>query len=168
MFNLLNSILERLADSVKPFLGLILQILPSLWEESSGMTLLRIQVVFTQQSLPPRLLATMAKVVTHLPLSESLCGNLPVVKHLAGLRLQTKGRVLSHAIVSQILMSIQRIVNSLGRDSPSAYPLVIPILQQCTDQTQVDTYMADSLSPLSECYQQVSVCLRHPLHDLPN
>lgn len=44
MFNLLNSILERLADSVKPFLGLILQILPGLWEQSSSMVLLRIQV----------------------------------------------------------------------------------------------------------------------------
>ena len=37
----------------------------------------------------------------------------------------------------QILMAVQRIVNSLGLECPSTYPLVIPILQQCTTAEEV-------------------------------
>ena len=44
MFNLINLIFDRLADSIKPFTGVILQILPQLWQESEGQSLLRIQV----------------------------------------------------------------------------------------------------------------------------
>lgn len=43
VFNLVNLMFDRLADSVKPFLGTIMQLLPDLWRESEDQSLLRIQ-----------------------------------------------------------------------------------------------------------------------------
>lgn len=37
----------------------------------------------------------------------------------------------------QVLLALQRLVNALGAESPSAYPLLIPVLQLCTDPNQV-------------------------------
>ena len=37
----------------------------------------------------------------------------------------------------QILLALQRVVNSLGVESPTTYPLLLPILQLCTDVNQV-------------------------------
>ena len=162
MFNLLNSILERLADAVKPFLGLILQILPSLWEQSSGMTLLRIQVlkfhtfsvgisqglclvannvlfkvtigcfVVTPDSLKLEIMNGSRVCQTYIYIRKTFSRSLPQA-------LSESWKRHSHwtPIAVQILLSIQRIVNSLGMECPSTYPLVIPILQQCTDPEQV-------------------------------
>ena len=43
VFNLVNLIFDRLAESVKPFTGTILQLLPDLWRQSEDQSLLRIQ-----------------------------------------------------------------------------------------------------------------------------
>ncbi len=37
----------------------------------------------------------------------------------------------------QVLVALQRLVNALGTDAPAAYPLLLPILQLCTDINQV-------------------------------
>lgn len=78
IFNLINLIIERLADGVKPHCEGLLRLLPNLWQQ--GQTLLRVQV----------------------------------------------------------LVALQRLVNALGTDAPAAYPLLLPILQLCTDINQPD------------------------------
>ena len=40
----------------------------------------------------------------------------------------------------QVLVALQRLVNALGTDAPAAYPLLLPILQLCTDINQVTTW----------------------------
>ena len=54
----------------------------------------------------------------------------------------------------QILLAIQRVVNALGMESPSTYPLILPILQQCTDPNQV------RVRPHHKAYRW-SICCRH-------
>ena len=44
VFNLFNLIIERLADDVKPYASGILQLLPAVWQQAEGQSLLRIQV----------------------------------------------------------------------------------------------------------------------------
>ncbi|KAK9830439.1 hypothetical protein WJX72_011753 [[Myrmecia] bisecta] len=80
VFNLVNLIIDRLADSIKPFANGILAMVPKLWTDAQGQSLLQIQ----------------------------------------------------------ILLALQRLVNALGVDSPSCYPLLLPILKHCTDINQPD------------------------------
>ena len=44
IFNLLNSILDRLEKSIKPHLGSFIRMIPETWTESKSQSLLRIQV----------------------------------------------------------------------------------------------------------------------------
>ena len=44
IFSLINSILDRMQASVKPYLGPFVQMLPKVWTESVDQSLLRIQV----------------------------------------------------------------------------------------------------------------------------
>lgn len=39
--------------------------------------------------------------------------------------------------LAQVLLSMQRLVNALGTASPSCYPVLIPMMQVCTDPNQV-------------------------------
>lgn len=43
VFNLFNLIIERLGDNVKPYGPGILQLLPTVWQQAEGQSLLRIQ-----------------------------------------------------------------------------------------------------------------------------
>lgn len=43
-FNLVNIIIDRLADEVKPYAEGLLQLLPAVWQVAEGQSLLRIQV----------------------------------------------------------------------------------------------------------------------------
>lgn len=38
-----------------------------------------------------------------------------------------------------MLISLQRLVNALGTQSPSSYPFLLPLLNVCTDPGQVST-----------------------------
>lgn len=44
-FNLMSVIIERLADEVKPYADGLLALLPAVWQEAEGQSLLRIQVL---------------------------------------------------------------------------------------------------------------------------
>ena len=44
VFNLFNLIIERLGDDVRPYGPGILQLLPAVWQQAEGQSLLRIQV----------------------------------------------------------------------------------------------------------------------------
>lgn len=44
VFNLVNLIIDRLADGVKPYAEGLLQLMPTVWQASEGQSLLRIQV----------------------------------------------------------------------------------------------------------------------------
>ena len=45
VFNLFNLIIERLGDDAKPYGPGILQLLPAVWQQAEGQSLLRIQVI---------------------------------------------------------------------------------------------------------------------------
>lgn len=44
IFGLMNLIIDRLGDSVKPFAEGLLRLLPGVWQDAEGQSLLRIQV----------------------------------------------------------------------------------------------------------------------------
>ncbi len=44
IFGLVNMIIDRLDDSVKPFAEGLLRLLPDIWQDAEGQSLLRIQV----------------------------------------------------------------------------------------------------------------------------
>ena len=44
VFHVFNMIIERLADGIRPYADGIMQLLPSIWQEAEGQSLLRIQV----------------------------------------------------------------------------------------------------------------------------
>jgi hypothetical protein len=44
IFNLINSIIEAMAENIKPVAGQITSLLPRVWQEADGQSLLRIQV----------------------------------------------------------------------------------------------------------------------------
>ena len=46
IFGLMNLIIDRLGDSVKPFAEGLLRLLPEIWQDAEGQSLLRIQVGF--------------------------------------------------------------------------------------------------------------------------
>ena len=56
VFNLFNLIIERLGDDVKPYAPGILQLLPAVWQQAEGQSLLRIQVKTQLQALTSVLL----------------------------------------------------------------------------------------------------------------
>ena len=39
--------------------------------------------------------------------------------------------------VMQVLVALQRLLNALGAESPSSYPILQPLLRHCTDPGQV-------------------------------
>ncbi len=45
VFNLFNLIIERLGEDAKPYGPGILQLLPAVWQQAEGQSLLRIQVI---------------------------------------------------------------------------------------------------------------------------
>ena len=47
IFGLMNLIIDRLGDSIKPFAEGLLQLLPEVWQDAEGQSLLRIQVSLT-------------------------------------------------------------------------------------------------------------------------
>jgi hypothetical protein len=51
VFNLVYTLVERLGEQVRPFAGSILEVLPGLWEQGDGQSLLRVQLVQTLQKL---------------------------------------------------------------------------------------------------------------------
>ncbi|KAL3150483.1 hypothetical protein ABBQ32_000305 [Trebouxia sp. C0010 RCD-2024] len=51
IFGLMNLIIDRLGDSVKPFAEGLLRLLPSVWQDAEGQSLLRIQVLLALQRL---------------------------------------------------------------------------------------------------------------------
>lgn len=48
IFGLMNLIIDRLGDSVKPFAEGLLRLLPGVWQDAEGQSLLRIQVTPAQ------------------------------------------------------------------------------------------------------------------------
>ncbi len=58
--------------------------------------------------------------------------------------------------VSQVLVTLQRLVHALGAESPATYPLVLPVLRLCTDPSQ-----PDELNLLEDGLQLWLVALRH-------
>ncbi len=44
VFSLLNLIIQRLGEDIRPFVEAILPLLPEVWQEAEGQSLLRIQV----------------------------------------------------------------------------------------------------------------------------
>ncbi|DBA79077.1 hypothetical protein WJX77_002150 [Trebouxia sp. C0004] len=51
IFGLMNLIIDRLGDSVKPFAEGLLRLLPEIWQDAEGQSLLRIQVLLALQRL---------------------------------------------------------------------------------------------------------------------
>lgn len=51
MFTLINAIVDRLGDSVKPFAEGLMQLLPQAWEDAEGHSLLRMQILVSLQKL---------------------------------------------------------------------------------------------------------------------
>ncbi|KAL3137934.1 hypothetical protein ABBQ38_005181 [Trebouxia sp. C0009 RCD-2024] len=51
IFGLMNLIIDRLGDSVKPYAEGLLRLLPSVWQDAEGQSLLRIQVLLVLQRL---------------------------------------------------------------------------------------------------------------------
>jgi hypothetical protein len=100
-------VIERLGDSIRPFTEGILQWLPAVWQQSEGHSLLRIQVI----SSP-------------VPSCKPRCQSW---RYLVD--------VLRSTV--QVLLALQRLVNALGTESPSSYPVLVPILQISTDPNQV-------------------------------
>ena len=49
IFGLMNLIIDRLGDSVKPFAEGLLRLLPEVWQDAEGQSLLRIQVTLAQR-----------------------------------------------------------------------------------------------------------------------
>ena len=43
-FNLLNLIIDRMGDHIRPFVGEMLRLMPALWQRAEGSSLVRIQV----------------------------------------------------------------------------------------------------------------------------
>lgn len=60
-------------------------------------------------------------------------------------------------------MSVQRIINALGPDCPSTYPLVIPILQHCLDQAQV-TQLIIKLLEFRPVFERMTPTYEQPLN----
>lgn len=58
--------------------------------------------------------------------------------------------------VLQVLVALQRLVHSLGPESPSTYPMLLPVLKLCTDPHQ-----PDELNLLEDGLQLWLVALRH-------
>ena len=52
IFGLMNLIIDRLGDSVKPFAEGLLRLLPGVWQDAEGQSLLRIQVTAAPSTLP--------------------------------------------------------------------------------------------------------------------
>lgn len=50
-FSLLNLVIDRLAESMKPYTSGLMQLLPAVWHEAEGQSLLRIQVLLALQRL---------------------------------------------------------------------------------------------------------------------
>jgi len=50
-FNLMNLIIERMGDNIRPYVEPILRLLPQLWQDAEGMSLVRIQVLLAMQRL---------------------------------------------------------------------------------------------------------------------
>ena len=53
IFGLMNLIIDRLGDSVKPFAEGLLRLLPGVWQDAEGQSLLRIQVKMLPTPPPP-------------------------------------------------------------------------------------------------------------------
>ena len=51
VFSLINAIIDRLGDSVKPFAQGLMQLLPAAWEAAEGHSLLRMQILVSLQKL---------------------------------------------------------------------------------------------------------------------
>lgn len=58
IFGLMNLIIDRLGDSVKPFASGLLALFPQVWQDAEGQSLLRIQVCYV-----------------HIPASLERCGS---------------------------------------------------------------------------------------------
>ncbi|KAL4857594.1 Importin-11 [Chlorella vulgaris] len=98
VFSLLDLIVDRLSEGVKPYAPGLLALLPSVWQQAEGQSLLRMQV----------------------------------------------------------LVALQRLVHSLGPESPSTYPMLLPVLKLFTDPHQ-----PDELNLLEDGLQLWLVALRH-------
>ena len=51
VFNLINAIIDRLGDNMKPFAPGFMQLLPEAWEAAEGHSLLRMQILGSLQKL---------------------------------------------------------------------------------------------------------------------
>lgn len=51
IFGLMNLIIDRLGDSVKPFASGLLGLFPQIWQDAEEQSLLRIQVCFDSSSV---------------------------------------------------------------------------------------------------------------------
>lgn len=51
MFSLINSIIDRLGESMKPFAAGFMHLLPQAWEAADGHSLLRMQILISLQKL---------------------------------------------------------------------------------------------------------------------
>ena len=69
----------------------------------------------------------------------------------------------AHSVCMQVLLTLQRLVNALGTDSPRCYDLLLPILRHCTDINQ-----PDELNLLEDGLQLWLIALRNaPTHQEP-
>lgn len=51
VFNLINAIIDRLGDSIRPFAQGLMALLPQAWEAAEGHSLLRMQILVSLQRL---------------------------------------------------------------------------------------------------------------------
>lgn len=132
-FSLLDLIVDRLADGVKPYAPGLLALLPSVWQQAEGQSLLRIQARTTFVSIGGQQVGSLgfAQLNISAPEPISSTGDIPAAAVLTKLPLQA----LPH---KQVLVALQRLVHALGAECPAAYPLVLPVLKLCTDPHQPD------------------------------
>ena len=136
-FSLLDLVVDRLADGVRPYAPGLLSLLPSVWQQAEGQSLLRIQVCGGWGWGPKQ------NSAIWLPcwLGQDRDGG--------AIHPPTPPRL-------QVLVTLQRLVHALGAESPATYPLLLPVLRLCTDPGQ-----PDELNLLEDGLQLWLVALRH-------
>lgn len=162
MFNLVNLIIDRLGSSIRPYAPGLLQLLPAVWEQAEGQSLLRIQVCLGGR---PSLFVCMCACVCVVLVVCAVGGGLACeMRQLSPVLLARARKSLgldcdswspwvkpcvfaakgsaqpltaAAAALPQVLVALQRLVNALGPESPACYPLLLPVLRLCTDPAQV-------------------------------
>ena len=148
-FGLLDALVDRLADEARPYAPALLALLPAVWQQAEGQSLLRIQVCERAVS----------RVRVHACVGVEGARGAPVHGSISSPSAPSSTPISSTPLALpplQVLVTLQRLVHSLGAESPAAYPLVLPVLAACTDPAQ-----PDELNLLEDGLQLWLVALRH-------